>query len=199
MDRMDAMDGDERFDAPDDAGEPLPVLGPPDAADERLERLLRDAAPHYRVPPAPPVAAMWAAIETAHFGAAISPGAPAADAPDVAAVVPPRIVRGWGGRRIVRRWGGPAIGMAAGLLLGVGLGARLWRAAPEPAARVAQAPAADVVEPSRLDPTYEAVTTQYFDQAVALFAALPARLHDDRADTRLVSQARDLLSTTRLL
>ena len=197
-DRMDRMDMDGRFDVSDvsdvsderdvaaEAEESLAVLGPPDAADERLARLLRDVAPHYREPPPPPVAAMWQAIESAHFG---SPGA---------SVAGPRIVRGWPARRMVRQWGGPAIGMAAGLLLGVGFGARLWRnpAADAPAA-VAQA--ADVAGPARLDPTYEAVTTQYFDQAVALFASLPAQLHDDRADARLVAQARDLLSTTRLL
>lgn len=201
MDRMNEMDMDEPFDAldahdmADEAAEPLPVLGPPDAADERLAQLLRDAAPHYRVPPAPPVTAMWDAIEAAHFGAAVAPGMPNAE------TAGPRIVRGWPGRRTVRRWGGPAIGMAAGLLLGVGLGARLWRGPADeaPTAVVAQGPAADAAEPARLDPTYEAVTTQYFDQAVALFAALPSRLHDDRADARLVAQARDLLSTTRLL
>ena len=198
--------------------------GASDLMDERVARLVRDAAPGYRVPPPPPVEAMWAHVEAAHFGAersaaVMARGPAGADDPasDPMASDPtvldiasrPRIVRGVGGRRHVGRWGGPALGLAAGLLLGVGIGAGLWRSgagAASPAAVVASggAPATGAAADVPFDPAYETVAVAYFDQAVALLASLPATLDERRSgtgqpDARLAAQARDLLSTTRLL
>src|SRR5688500_14554976 len=162
---------------------------------------------------------MWAHVEAAHFGAersaaVVARGAAGADGPvpeptviDIASR--PRAVRGLGGRRHVGGWGGPALGLAAGLLLGVGIGAGLWRSgagAASPAAAIASdaAPAAGAVADVPFDPAYETVAVAYFDQAVALLASLPATLDERRSgsgqpDARLAAQARDLLSTTRLL
>jgi hypothetical protein len=186
--------------------------------DEGVARLVRDAAPGYRVPPPPPVEAMWAHIEAAHFGAerpaavmARGPAGaddPASDPTVIDFARRPRVVRGLGGRQYVGRWGGPALGLAAGLLLGVGIGAGLWRsgagAAPPAAVVASAAPATGAAADVPFDPAYETVAVAYFDQAVALLASLPATLDERRSgagqpDARLAAQARDLLSTTRLL
>ena len=206
------------LDAPDDTSalgalDDTSALGALDDTDVRIARLVRDAARDYRVPPPPPVEAMWARIEAGHFDAgrsvgglaaaatAAAPAPRASDATVVDIASGPRVVRGLGGRRHVGRWGGPALGLAAGLLLGVGIGAGLWRAgAGEPSSVVVaaadRARAADALRP---DPAYETVAIEYFDQAVALLASLPSELDEGRPDARLAMQARDLLSTTRLL
>ena len=179
-DRPDDPERAAALDAADDATS--------DAADARLVALLQRARDHYNVPAAPPPEALWAAIERRAFGP------PAAGAIPIAAR-----------RRVPARWSGPAIGLAAGLLLGVGIGAALWRGAdaarPVPAAVAARdgvgQPAGAALAAG--DPAYDAVAVEYFDQAVALLATLPTRLDDTRPDARLAAQARDLLSTTRLL
>lgn len=225
MDAMDAADASDATSTPEmvmDAD-----LEPADAGDDRIARLVADAARGYRIPPPAPVEAMWARIEAAHFGSATLPSArgglldgepdagwPAAPAVgggarddgvvDLATRRPP-VVRGLGGRRHVGRWGGPALGLAAGLLLGVGIGAGLWRqaAAPGASAVATAAPpgseAAIVAAAARTDPAYQTVAVEYFDQAVALLASLPSELDEGSPDARLAMQARDLLSTTRLL
>jgi len=203
------------LDAPDDTSAPdalddTTALGALDDTDMRIARLVCDAARDYRVPPPPPVEAMWARIEAGHFDAGRSVGGLAAAATADATVIDiasgPRVVRGLGGRRHVGRWGGPALGLAAGLLLGVGIGAGLWRSgAGDPSsAVVAAADRAGAAEALRPDPAYETVAIEYFDQAVALLASLPATLDERQVgagqpDARLAAQARDLLSTTRLL
>ena len=215
---MDAMDAADALDA---TGTPEIVtdadLERLDAADGRAARLVADAARSYRIPPPAPVEAMWARIEAAHFGPAgldAEPDAGRLAAPAVGggarddvielAARRPVVVRGVGRRRHVGRWGGPALGLAAGLLLGVGIGAGLWRQAAMSGATVAAAPAARseaaiAAAAARTDPAYQTVAVEYFDQAVALLASLPSELDEGRPDARLAMQARDLLSTTRLL
>ena len=220
------MDAMEQADALDALDAPEPTAGPGDdvevhvldPAAVRVERLVAEAARGYRIPPPAPVEAMWARIEAAHFGPAVLDAGPDAGrlaAPaagggarddgvvDIAARRPP-VVAGLGGRRRVGRWGGPALGLAAGLLLGVGIGAGLWRQAAMSGATVAAAPAARseaaiAAAAARTDPAYQTVAVEYFDQAVALLASLPSELDEGRPDARLTVQARDLLSTTRLL
>jgi len=170
------------------------------AAEARLVALLHAARGHYNVPAAPPpFEAMWARVEAEHFGGAGEAAAPRAPAP-----LAIHARHGGAASRRWRRWGGPAVGLAAGLLLGVGVGAALWRGggaarlAPATAsAELPSSPGAHGATPS--DPAYDAVATEYFDEAVALLAALPARLDGTSPDARLAAQARDLLSTTRLL
>ena len=64
--------------------------------DDRFDDLMRDAARSYRVPPEPPLDAMWVRIEQAHFGRA-------------------RVARR--ARLRWRTW----LSLAASLLLGVGI------------------------------------------------------------------------------
>src|SRR5688572_8825699 len=124
--------------------------------DQRLDDLLRDAAPGFREPPPPPLEAMWAAIEREHFG-------------------PVRATR-W------HRWYGPVIGMAATLLIGIGIGRMTINpVVPMPGDPiVASAGPAATAPDGALDASddiagpYRAVTSRYLGQTVALLVALPS-------------------------
>jgi hypothetical protein len=173
----------------DDREYQLPDLHDPAAealADARLEEVLHGIAPHYRVPPPPPLDAMWAQVEAAHFG---RPGL--------------RLIPGSAARRLLWRWGGPVAGLAAGLLIGVGFGMDLGRrsAAPTASADVVAERVLDTARDglAQLDPAYREVATDYFDQTAALLVTLPAQLDEGGADAHVVRQASELLSTTRLL
>ena len=205
-------------------------------SDDELDALLRSEAPAYRTPPTPPLDAMWANIEQAHFGTPVQ-------------AIPMHVHRV---RSTAARWRLGA-GIAASVLIGVGIGRatapRMYvtggatptvlAAAPVPAdvERVAgiddagesaesarrsaaalsravvasqdravdamvealAAPLAAPILTSAGGNAYEATTSRYLGQTAALLVALPAELRAGRADQRFVSQAGDLLSTTRLL
>ena len=146
--------------------------------DQRLDDLLRDAAPGFREPPPPPLEAMWAAIEREHFGP----------------------VRG----TLWHRWYGPVIGMAATLLIGIGIGRITVNPVPMPgdpivaAAPAAAAPAGAFDVSEDIAGPYRAVTSRYLGQTVALLVSLPSA-RDFNADGKMVERAGELLSTTRLL
>jgi hypothetical protein len=156
--------------------------------DDSFERLMREARRGYHAPPEPPLDRMWEAIDEAHFGAAAPLTLARAGLP--------------AGRRV--SWWVAVAGIAAALVLGVGLGRISVRIADagrgaELASREAdpdQATHFGVGEP------YSEATTQYLGRTAALLSALPV---DTRAaggpvsDRRFVSQATDLLSVTRLL
>jgi hypothetical protein len=146
--------------------------------DEKLDRLLSEAARDWRVPPAPPLDEMWARVEAAHFDA-------------------PRARRGPG----TRWWAMLGTGIAAALLLGVGIGR--WTA-PQSDVRVASAERevlSDDVPPPVTPGTsgpYARAATRYLDQTVALLATLPQGTRGARAELT-AAQASELLTTTRLL
>jgi len=160
--------------------------------DERLDELMLDAKESYRVPPAADLDAMWARIEHEHFDV---PKAivPHGDAPLVLDGAPRR-----GSRQL--RWVAPSVGIAATLLLGVGLG-RLTAptAAPLSLPMVAEVPAsvppaANVAEP------LQRVTYEYVARTVALLDSLPASgAAALGGDARFMANATQLLGTTRLL
>jgi hypothetical protein len=152
--------------------------------EDELDVRTREALRGYRVPPEAPLDEMWHAIEQRHFGTPIVALADHVQARGVA-------VRRW-------RFGGPSwgilvAGMAAMLILGVGLG-RLSRGV------------APVVDPREGDYAWNAsaepyrdATSEYLGETVALLTALPAAARDGQPDARFVTQAGELLSTTRLL
>ena len=148
--------------------------------DEQLDALLKQAARSYRVPPEPPLEAMWGQVEAEHFGARDARAAQ----------------RGW-----LRRFR-PALAIAATLVIGVALG-RVTAPAGEfqLVASHGQAPEVDLDTPTRggSSSPYEAATTRYLGQATALLVTLPAELKAGRADSALVAQAGELLTITRLL
>jgi hypothetical protein len=155
--------------------------------DDELDEKTREALRGYRVPPAPPLDEMWERIEERHFGA---PVVSLAD-------------RTKSGRRAGRRWsiGSPSwglliAGVAAALIVGVALGRMSHGIAPILAdnGREGQYD----YWTSNAEP-YRRATTEYLGQTVALLTALPAAARAGQPDARFVTQATDLLTTTRLL
>ena len=152
--------------------------------DEEMDERTREALRGYRVPPPPPLDEMWDAIESRHFGT------------PVVSLVDREAARGRAARRWrlgAPSWGVLVAGMAAALVIGVGVG-RMSGVAP----------VSDIPEgrydywTSNAEP-YRQATTEYLGQTAALLTALPAAARDGQPDARFVSQAGDLLSTTRLL
>jgi hypothetical protein len=160
--------------------------------DEQMQELLRDAKDSYRVPAEPPIDAMWGRIERESFDTPAS--MPVVYGNGRAMEVPSSRPRG------VRRWMAPAAGIAATLLVGIGIG-RMSKATPEATQLppvVEAATSASVAPPS--DPLLRA-TSEYLAQTVALLASLPRDSVGQKltADTKFVADARALLGTTRLL
>jgi hypothetical protein len=137
--------------------------------DRELDQALAEMRRSYNVPPARiPVEEMWGRIESARWG---------------------RRRAAWSERTL---WW---LGMAAALVIGVGIG-RLTRADPmivastEPSSPgTERSPAVD----------YDRTTARYLGQTAALLIALPAEARAGRTDQRFVARAAELLTTTRLL
>jgi hypothetical protein len=162
---------------------------------EEMDERTREALRGYRVPPEPPLDAMWDMIEARHFGApvvAISSRTPTLE----------RSERAERSDRVGRRrwlaaptWGIVVAAIAASLLIGVSVG-RMSRG---------MAPEIVTADEGRYDywtanaEPYRQATTEYLGQTAALLTALPAAARDGRPDARFVGQASELLSTTRLL
>lgn len=166
--------------------------------DERLDAVMREARETYRLPSAAPdFEAMWGRIERDAFEAPVAVPGDAPRAPDAPSGRAPR-----------RAWWIPAVGIAATLVLGIGIGR--WSAPAGPEARdVASVPSADSADmrvPGDLpaivvaDPLQRA-TYEYVARTVALLDSLPAtaRAASRRGDERFVADATQLLTTTRLL
>lgn len=135
--------------------------------DELLQEMIKEAAASYRVPKDPPFDAMWARIEREHFGA--SPA---------------------------RRWLVPAAGIAATLLIGIGIG-RYTAAAGPSLAGDAGVPTAVIERSSNLADPLQRTTSAYLDDAEVLLASLPK---DSRGlDPSFVTNAREMLTRTRVL
>ena len=150
-----------------------------------LDERIREALRGYRVPPAPPLDAMWERIEERHFGA------PVVSLADHARSHPRR------------RWafGSPSwsvlvAGIAAALILGIAVG-RMSRGIVPVIADNGREGQYDYWTANAAP--YREATTEYLGQTVALLTALPAAARDGQPDARFVTQASDLLTTTRLL
>ena len=144
--------------------------------DERLQELMDQARDSYRVPPEPPLDAMWARIEREHFDAI-----PSRDA------TPSR----WRARR---QWWAPLIGIAATLVIGIGIG----RVTATPDAP--ELPLISDATRSGASPLGRS-TYEYLDETVTLLASLSrgAERGAERGDSLFISRASQLLGTTRLL
>ena len=160
--------------------------------DERLDEIMATAKHTYRVPAEPPLDSMWERIEREHFDSAAS-----VDSFELSGGRFPLRTRG------PRRWMMPAVGIAATLLLGVGIGR--FTASPVSGDRDAASlpPAIDArlqVASNVAEPLQRA-TSEYIDETVALLASLhrDVRTSGAPSDARFVAQATLLLGTTRLL
>jgi hypothetical protein len=135
--------------------------------DERLNELLKDAEQTWLTPPEPDYAAMWSTIERTALD----------------------------GRRSGRKPSWPifSVGIAAALVIGIGLGR--FTAAPAPTADVAIAAVDSTIPASG----YDRVASELLGRTVLLLSALPAEGSNANAGERFSSQAIELLTSTRLL
>jgi len=98
--------------------------------------------------------------------------------------------------RRVRPWRQWSLAAAAVLVLGIAIGR--WTA-HQPTGGPGGTPVASTDTAASRDLVYQVAATQYFSRTETFLTGFRADLRAGRADTRFVGQARDLLSTTRLL
>ncbi len=140
-----------------------------DRNDEQFEQLFRETAKRYRIPPTPRLDALWPAIE--------------------ASLSRPR-------RRFDPMWA-----YAAMLVIGVGLGYGGALLRPGPTAAALQPTFAEQqlrLAGNRPTP-FVGVANDYVERTTALLDAVTRDIPSGRVATGTVHQARQLLSTTRLL
>jgi hypothetical protein len=141
-------------------------------SDDRFDDLLREAARDYHRPPETPREELWARIETERRRRRAAP----------------RVVV----LRTAWRWG---LGLAAVLLLGIAIGR--WIRPPQQAAAPALAPSA--ARGARSDLAYRIAAAQYLTRTETLLTGFRADARAGQLDAQFVAQARELLSSTRLL
>lgn len=134
--------------------------------DDPLEQRLQDAARDYHNPPATPREDMWAAIAARR------------------AQERTRVVRPW------MRWG---MGIAAVLLLGIGIGRFT---APRGSGTPASGAAAETANGASV---YRVAATQYLSRTEAFLTGFRADAGSGQLETGFRAAARELLTATRLL
>jgi hypothetical protein len=137
--------------------------------DDRFDEMVREAGREYHRPPQTPREEMWAAIEAERRRRRTTP----------------RVIV----MRPAWRWG---IGMAAVLLIGIAIGRGLGPKAPA-------SPVDSVVTQSSGGVAYRLAAAQYLGRTEALLAGFRSDAPTGVLDQQFVAQARDLLSSTRLL
>jgi hypothetical protein len=143
-----------------------------DADDEGLARMIHDAGAEYRRAPEPRVDLMWREIETRAF------------AP---------------GRRIA--WNIP-LALAAVLALGLGVGYWAGQRAtstPSPASEEEVNPDTQAQLTSATSTPFVGVASNYLEQMTGLLIAVAGDLQTGQVPAGTITNARELLSTTRLL
>jgi len=141
-----------------------------DHDDDRFDEWLQDAAKTYHSPLPTPREEMWARIEAERRRRAT------------------RVIE-------LRPWVRWTLAAAAVLVLGIGIGR--WTArerAPEVGTPVAAADAA-----TDAGVAYQVAATQYLSRIEAFLTGFRADLRSGRSNGRFAGQARDLLTTTRLM
>lgn len=137
--------------------------------EERLDELLDDAKRTWPEPPEPDYQAMWARIEREAFA----------------------------GARHERRtpsWRIFSSGLAAALMMGIGLGRFSMKADPAPT--VAAVPSDSVTLASS---AYDRVASELLGRTVVLLTSLPDEARSVGSGERFSTQATELLTSTRLL
>jgi hypothetical protein len=143
--------------------------------DDQLDQLLRAARDDYNRPPEPPREAMWQAIA-------------ARRQPAGAGVLPFR-------RTLARKAAWP-VGIAALLALGFGLGRLSSRGGHAGAPGPVAAASRGSTQPS---PALASATLQHLSRSEAFLTGFRVEAGERKPDAALLSTARDLLGTTRLL
>ena len=137
--------------------------------DDRFEERMRDAARDYHQPPETPRDAMWAAIAAERRRRA---------EPRVFVVRP------------ALRWG---LAMAAVLLVGIAIGR--WM----PSTSTTAPTTGNIATRSTSDVAYTVAAAQYLNSTETLLTGFRADARAGHVDTLFIDQARELLSSTRLL
>ena len=141
-----------------------------DADDESFSRMIREAGANYRQAPEPRADLMWREIEKRAF------------------VPRPRI-----------SWNIP-LALAAVLALGLGVGFWAGRQAGGPAGQPeTTAPADHTLLTSSRAPALVGVASDYLEQMTGLLISVAGDLRSGQVPTATIRNARELLSTTRLL
>lgn len=141
--------------------------------DDRFETQIREAARDYHRPPETPREEMWAAIDAERRRRRSAPRFP-------------ELSPAW-------QWG---IGMAAVLVLGIAIGRWIRPGVGGGPAT----PSASAASRSRVDVAYQVAAAQYLSRTEILLAGFRADARTgDRPDAQFLAQARELLSSTRLL
>jgi hypothetical protein len=142
--------------------------------EERLNELLDDARRTWPLPPEPDYQAMWGRIERESFGAR---------RPDVGAARTPS-------------WRTFSLGLAAALMMGIGLGRfTMNQATPAPTV-VTQGVPTDTATPA--SNAYDKVASELLGRTVVLLTSLPSEARNSSGE-RFSNQATELLTSTRLL
>ena len=137
--------------------------------EERFNELLDDARRTWPLPPEPDYEAMWARIDREAFA---------------------------GVRNTTRTpsWRVFSIGLAAALVMGIGLGRFSTKDAPAP---TVAAVATDTATPASR--AYDKAASDLLGRTVVLLTSLPAEARSARAGEGFSNQATELLTSTRLL
>ena len=140
--------------------------------EERLTELLDDARRTWPLPPEPDYQAMWGRIEREAFA---------------------------GVRRDTRTpsWRVFSSGIAAALMLGIGLGRFSTSATSSPPSTMASAVVTDTA--TAASSAYDRVASELLGRTVLLLTSLPAEARSVGAGERFSLQATELLTSTRLL
>lgn len=138
--------------------------------DKKFEQWLKDAARTYHTPHPTPREAMWKRIEEARRNRHVI------------------VIRPW------MRWG-----LAAAAMLALGIGIGRWTADQSQLPARNGSPVAAATDSAHSDVAYQVAATQYLSRAEAFLTGFRADLPGSRDNTRFPRQARDLLSTTRLM
>ncbi|HZB27809.1 MAG TPA: hypothetical protein VE282_04540 [Gemmatimonadales bacterium] len=158
--------------------------------DDRLDDQLSAAARDYHEPPETPRAAMWERIVAERAERAQKPAKEESEQPEGGRVLPFRHLRHLG----PLSW---AAGIAAILLLGIGLG-RLSVSPTSPT--IPAQPLASQPTPRVNAAAYEMATTEYLSQSEAFLTLFRASIRQNTGNEQLAAAtARQLLSTNRLM
>lgn len=137
--------------------------------DPKFEQWLKDAAKAYHSPLPTPREELWARIQTKRREKRVIP---------------------------LRPWMAWAVAAAAVLVLGIGIG-RITVRQPQPAPAPTQVVTAEI--DSLANQAYKVAATQYLSRTEAFLTSFRADANRSASTARLARQARDLLSTTRLM
>ena len=170
--------------------------------ESRFEEFVKREAQGYNAPPAVvPREKMWAAIEQARALGRSGAGAPGTSATTTTATTTTDAGDQLAARRMTPRrvWLAAAVGLAATLALGVGLG-RMSVGGPERRVATVSAPAVPAASPAATGTeSFDFAAAEHLSRAEALLTTYKGEERSRAGDRAINNWTKDMLSTTRLL